>query len=275
MKDHEVAIIVNLLRDETKMYADTQQLRARIAGIIVPLLRDKDPVFYGLIRSMKHVCEWMLNYEQSSAFARNEARIMLEKIEALLSGEVVSTEVLSEVDITHLVEEMPGGVTGYLKSWGWLNFARRVEKAVLERGTVPEPDMYCKACNCPRKGTKCWKCESELFKPSVEWEHPALPAVEPIRLYARDIGYAITEHGSKERDLDLVAVPWTAEAADYKPHQVADYLAERINARVLNPDGEVKPHGRVAFTLQIDGWFRHIDLSVMSAEQEQNHDEHF
>jgi hypothetical protein len=34
---------------------------------------------------------------------------------------------LSEADINTLVDSMPGGLKGFLKGWGWLNFARAVE----------------------------------------------------------------------------------------------------------------------------------------------------
>lgn len=40
MKDHEIREIVNRLRDIAVLYHDTQQLRERIAGVIVPILKD-------------------------------------------------------------------------------------------------------------------------------------------------------------------------------------------------------------------------------------------
>jgi hypothetical protein len=42
MKDHEIAKVVNELRDIATQYHDTQQLRERIAGIVVPLLAQSD-----------------------------------------------------------------------------------------------------------------------------------------------------------------------------------------------------------------------------------------
>lgn len=39
MKDHEIARIVNILRDIAVEYGQTQQLRERIAQVIVPVLK--------------------------------------------------------------------------------------------------------------------------------------------------------------------------------------------------------------------------------------------
>lgn len=41
----------------------------------------------------------------------------------------------------------------------------------------------------------------------------SLPIVDQIRDVAKEHGWAIGEHGSMVRDIDLIAVPWTAEAA--------------------------------------------------------------
>jgi len=40
MKDHEIAALVNELRDVAVTYGQTQQLRERIAHIIVPVLKE-------------------------------------------------------------------------------------------------------------------------------------------------------------------------------------------------------------------------------------------
>lgn len=43
---------------------------------------------------------------------------------------------------------------------------------------------------------------------------PAYAALVPLfAAVARPLGYAIAVHGSMRRDLDLVAVPWTDDAA--------------------------------------------------------------
>lgn len=38
--------------------------------------------------------------------------------------------------------------------------------------------------------------------------------LEPLRLAARDCGYAIALHGSVSRDIDIIAIPWVDRASD-------------------------------------------------------------
>ena len=84
--------------------------------------------------------------------------------------------------------------------------------------------------------------------------------MDRIRELAREIGYAIGEHGTKERDLDLIAAPWTEQAAKLNPWEVMQHIADGLGARIL--DAEWKALGRRACTIQMDGWFKPIDLSV-------------
>jgi hypothetical protein len=110
------------------------------------------------------------------------------------------------------------------------------------------------------------KDELEAFYRSV------LPA---IREAARALGYAIGVHGSMRRDLDLIAVPWTEDAAD------RDTLARAIHRAACGLENggadhwEQKPCGRVATALPICWTERsealppepslgHIDLSVVN-----------
>lgn len=95
--------------------------------------------------------------------------------------------------------------------------------------------------------------------------------IHQVREVARAHGYAIGVHGSGERDLDLIAVPWTDEAT------AADVLVEAIRVAVggfiinradakpndytkRNP--EPKPHGRLAWSIHLGGG-PYIDLSVI------------
>jgi hypothetical protein len=89
-----------------------------------------------------------------------------------------------------------------------------------------------------------------------------------IRAIAREHGYAIGLHGSTERDLDLIAAPWTDNANGDRA------LVEAIRAAV---DGTVyansypfkNPHGRLAWIIYLEGaplpngHPLYIDLSVM------------
>lgn len=89
--------------------------------------------------------------------------------------------------------------------------------------------------------------------------------VRPLRERARTLGYALAAHGSLERDIDLVAVPWTAQAV------APDALANGLRAVVDNlypiglehgpSDKHPKPHGRLCWSWWLRPW-TYIDLSV-------------
>lgn len=98
--------------------------------------------------------------------------------------------------------------------------------------------------------------------------HERLPAIDDA---ARRLGYAIGLHGSETRDFDLIAVPWTSEAAS------AESLAEAIREAVggvfneregVEPNPGVRAHGRLCWSIGIGGEDRYIDLSVMPASKE-------
>lgn len=109
----------------------------------------------------------------------------------------------------------------------------------------------------------CWPdviAPSQYENPASGWVDPAVPDLRLIWKLAREVGYAVGVHGSLKRDFDLIAAPWTPEAVGNA--ELVDHLCAGLNAtRVGGPTH--KPHGRVAVTLQIDGWFKPIDLSIM------------
>ena len=92
---------------------------------------------------------------------------------------------------------------------------------------------------------------------------------------ARAHGYALAVHGSAQRDLDLIAVPWTAAAGD--PDDLVRALCFEVG-RIMGDDPVIgwtprgappAPHGRVGYSLPLDlnrsgrddpGY---IDISVM------------
>lgn len=119
--------------------------------------------------------------------------------------------------------------------------------------------MHCPTCNSQREGEICWKCGTATIVPCEGWDYPEIPPVDRIRELAKEVGYAIGEHGSKERDLDLIAAPWTENAIGN--HDFLEHLAQGLGARIV--EVERKPLGRYAATLQMDGWFKPIDLSIM------------
>lgn len=119
--------------------------------------------------------------------------------------------------------------------------------------------------------------------PRPSLEHRALcrqlagVLVEPLRRRASQLGYALLEHGSRERDIDLVACPWTVDAVD-GDELVRELIAvvKSIRGFVYVPDRtigidpydfsrrcpEPKPHGRVSWSIHLGGG-PYIDLSVM------------
>lgn len=80
----------------------------------------------------------------------------------------------------------------------------------------------------------------------------------------RGLGYAVAIHGSLARDLDIVAVPWTDEAASAEDlvQAIATELGWIFEAGMDPRPGAGKPHGRRAWTLILSGG-AFVDLSIM------------
>lgn len=90
--------------------------------------------------------------------------------------------------------------------------------------------------------------------------------IRPLRDRAAQLGWAIAEHGSRRRDIDLVAIPWTEKA--HPPEILAGSLRQVLNKmypitlEVLPAEGQPKPHGRQCWSWWIRPW-TYVDLSVM------------
>ena len=90
-----------------------------------------------------------------------------------------------------------------------------------------------------------------------------------LRRVARLHGYALTLHGSRARDLDLVAIAWTDNASS--PDRLATALLLALNGCRHNGEGGLptqKAHGRLAYTILVPahepiGGCLYVDLSVM------------
>lgn len=95
--------------------------------------------------------------------------------------------------------------------------------------------------------------------PDPRWVEPKLPDFQLIQSLAREVGYSVGIHGSLKRDVDLIAVPWADDAKDWMT--LVDNLCHGLNAKWIG-DMERKPFGRIAVTLQIDGYYKQIDLSI-------------
>jgi hypothetical protein len=83
--------------------------------------------------------------------------------------------------------------------------------------------------------------------------------LEPIREAAKQCGYAIAIHGSVQRDIDLIAVPWIVEAQ--RPDILVDKVKEAANGKI-HGDWRLRPHGRLVRIIDL-GDEVYIDLSIM------------
>ena len=119
--------------------------------------------------------------------------------------------------------------------------------------------LMCDTCRAPRRSVApCHKCGGPLREACEGWEEPRLPSIDRIRELAKEVGYAIGVHGSLERDLDLIATPWSDGAVD--PKSLAQHIAKGLSGTVIAE--EQKPLGRWSCNIQANGYFKLIDLSV-------------
>jgi hypothetical protein len=132
-----------------------------------------------------------------------------------------------------------------------------------EGGSLPAAPSgwHCKKCSSPRAIDPCQKCGGTLAKDASGWEWPGLPDIARIRSLAREVGYAVGVHGTMERDLDLIAVPWVAEAV--QPVALAQHIAAGLCGDVVDYETQDKPCGRWSCNIHTPGWTKLIDLSVM------------
>jgi hypothetical protein len=91
--------------------------------------------------------------------------------------------------------------------------------------------------------------------------------IDAIRDAAKAKGYAIGVHGSLSRDIDLIACPWTDEAAP--PEELAEAVRRAAagaipggNCWAKHGDPKPKPHGRQAWSFYFAAG-GYIDLSIM------------
>jgi hypothetical protein len=78
---------------------------------------------------------------------------------------------------------------------------------------------------------------------------------------ARRLGYALAIHGSVNRDMDLIAVPWTEKAVSGQ-ELINAFEAELHLEPYAMTNTPNKPHGRWAHLLALDAGL-YIDISVM------------
>lgn len=91
---------------------------------------------------------------------------------------------------------------------------------------------------------------------------PVYCAMYPdLKKIVEKFGYALTVHGSLQRDFDLVCIPWRdGEVGTHR--EVLDAIESEFAVRSVD-DGEKKPHGRTAYALSIGYGECYMDLSFM------------
>ena len=95
--------------------------------------------------------------------------------------------------------------------------------------------------------------------------------LSPMQEIARQSGYALAVHGSLARDIDLIAVPWVDEISEVEDMHEADFLIERFRhylekcfgSACLTGETGIKPHGRQAYTIIVNGTNVWFDINVM------------
>ena len=91
-----------------------------------------------------------------------------------------------------------------------------------------------------------------------------------LKRIAFTYGYNLVLHGSMDRDLDLIAIPWEKETG--KVEKMITEFAKILGSEVRPIDGSKKPHGRIVFIIDLNRssfeyglhdyqWY--IDISVM------------
>ncbi len=110
-------------------------------------------------------------------------------------------------------------------------------------------------------------CSSKMTFYAVLWAS--------LREEAREHGYALTLHGSLQKDLDIVAIPWTDTAAEQEV--LVKALCEKCGGMISNHGERLihgewveekqpfrAPHGRMVYTILLGGHDGgYIDLGVM------------
>lgn len=140
---------------------------------------------------------------------------------------------------------------------------------------------YCPRCRMSRQHGHAAGCElaaaiDRAGKVGVRFD----THIDALRAAARAHGYALAVHGSLARDIDLIAAPWTKDAA------APDVLIEALRAACGGyskhdenaPAGdytrrspEPKPHGRLAYTIYPPEGVTYFDIAVLPCAEAPAH----
>lgn len=105
---------------------------------------------------------------------------------------------------------------------------------------------------------------------TVNKAHPLLIQIytellPDLRSTAKELGWAITVHGSMTRDFDLVAIKWSEDASDSDMllHGIFDTLKlTKVKMEQCLSTKEKKPHSRTAYAIPLFAYL-YIDLSIV------------
>ena len=96
---------------------------------------------------------------------------------------------------------------------------------------------------------------------------PAFATVYPVLAEAaRSVGYALAIHGTLQRDLDVIAVPWTEDAKSEAELLAA--LCAATASKIHEGSEKQRPHGRRSIGLLL-GCGGFLDLTVMQLTTQQ------
>lgn len=91
--------------------------------------------------------------------------------------------------------------------------------------------------------------------------------LDDLKIAALSCGWALGIHGSLQNDMDIMAMPWTEDAADAKT--LIKSLSECFNGNIfveMNENPIYKPNNRVVYVMRIwKDWY--LDINVIEFER--------
>jgi hypothetical protein len=71
-----------------------------------------------------------------------------------------------------------------------------------------------------------------------------------LKEIAQDHGYNLVLHGSLNRDMDLIAIPWQQTIKPY--HEMMDKFMEVLGGRYLQDSESITYHGRIHYVINLN-----------------------
>lgn len=110
-----------------------------------------------------------------------------------------------------------------------------------------------------------------LKSKDFDWRSPTVSFFQMIpdmREAAFKLGYCLALHGSVRRDLDIIAIPWTEEAASAS--DLVSAMLEAVQGYCTPHADEPyrKPHGRLVWCIHLGHGGNYIDFGVMPRSQD-------